>query len=138
MKNISCQLLLFYSLVVWNNPFGVDVLLTEKPDLYKQKLKTVSERNLRKYAGPFIKTFFFCRCLCHILLQEIIWLVSPPVCQQVWRIFLTYIEFLNVNIYVSINDYLFKYIYLVCYVKFCFYYLTCSADFITPNNHQRF
>ena len=64
---------------VWNNPliflthqlfeitpFGVDVLLTEKPGLHKQKLKTVPQRNLRKDAGPFIKTFFFYRCLCHI------------------------------------------------------------------------
>ena len=56
-----------------------------------------------------------------------------------------YIYFLNVNIYVSINDYLFKYIYLVCYVKFRFYCLTCStmsnlnlAGFTTPNNHQTF
>ena len=38
-----------------------------------------------------------------------------------------YIDFLNVNIYVIINDYLFKYIYVVCYLKFCFYCLTCSA-----------
>ena len=38
-----------------------------------------------------------------------------------------YTYFLNVNIYVNINDYLFKYAYLVCYVKFRFYYLTCSA-----------
>ena len=40
---------------------------------------------------------------------------------------------------------LFKYIYLVCYLKFCFYCLTCSAmsninsaDFTTPNSHQDF
>ena len=33
---------------------------------------------------------------------------------------LMYICILNVNIYASINDYLFKYIYLVCYVKFRF------------------
>ena len=38
-----------------------------------------------------------------------------------------YIYILNVNIYVNIKDYLFKYIYLVCYVKFCFYCLTCST-----------
>ena len=47
--------------------------------------------------------------------------------------------FLNVNIYASVNDYLFKCIYLVCYVIFRFYCLTCSAmsnlnlaDFTTP------
>ena len=52
---------------------------------------------------------------------------------------------LNVNICVSINDYLFKYVYLVCYLKFCFYWRTCSAmsnlnpaDFTTPNSHQYF
>ena len=34
------------SLIVWNNnPFGVDVPLTEKPGLHKQKLETVPERN---------------------------------------------------------------------------------------------
>ena len=56
-----------------------------------------------------------------------------------------YIYILNVNIYVSINDYLFKYIYLVRFVKFRFYCLTCSAvlnlnlaDFKTPNNYQGF
>ena len=38
-----------------------------------------------------------------------------------------YVYFLNVNINVSINDYLFKYVYLVCYLKFSFYWLTCSA-----------
>ena len=45
----------------------------------------------------------------------------------------------------SINDYLFKYIYLVCYLKFRFYCLSCSAmsnlnsaDFTAQNSHQRF
>ena len=53
--------------------------------------------------------------------------------------------FFKCNMYVSKTDYSFKYIYLVCYVKFRFYCLTCSAmsnlnlaDFTTPNNHQRF
>ena len=36
---------LFNSLIVWNNPFGVDVPLTEKPGLHKQKLETVPEEN---------------------------------------------------------------------------------------------
>ena len=41
---------------------------------------------------------------------------------------------------VIINEYLLKYIYLVCYLKFHFYCVTCfvmsnlnSADFITAN-----
>ena len=45
----------------------------------------------------------------------------------------------------SINDNSFKYIYVVCYLKHRFYCLTCSAmsnlnsaDFTTPNSHQRF
>ena len=32
-----------------------------------------------------------------------------------------------VNIYASINDYSFKYICLVCYLKLRFYCLTCSV-----------
>ena len=35
------------SLISWNNPFGVDVPLTEKPALHKQTLKTVPEGNLK-------------------------------------------------------------------------------------------
>ena len=34
---------------------------------------------------------------------------------------------LNVNIYVSINDYSFKYICLACYSKLRFYCLICST-----------
>ena len=56
-----------------------------------------------------------------------------------------YINFLNVNISVSINDYSFKYICVVYYLKLRFYCLTCSAmsnlssvDLTTPNSHQRF
>ena len=51
---------------------------------------------------------------------------------------------LNVNIYVSINDYLFKYICLACYLKLRFYCLTCSAmsnltspDFTTTRQSSR-
>ena len=44
--------------------------------------------------------------------------------------------FLNVNIYVSINDYLFKYIYLVCYLKLRFYCLTYSAMSATAQFHN--
>ena len=56
-----------------------------------------------------------------------------------------YMYCLNINIYVSINDCLFKYNYLGYYLKFLFYWITCSAtsnlnlaDFTTPNSHQRF
>ena len=42
----SNPLIFFNSLVIWNNPFGVDVWLTEKPGLHKQKLKTIPEGNL--------------------------------------------------------------------------------------------
>ena len=45
----------------------------------------------------------------------------------------------------SINHYSFKYICVVCNLKLRFYCLTCSAisnlnsaDFTTPNSHQRF
>ena len=45
----------------------------------------------------------------------------------------------------TISDYSFKYICLVSYLKLRFYCLTCSAmsnlnsaDFTTPNTHQRF
>ena len=55
------------------------------------------------------------------------------------------IYFLNVNINVSINDYVFEYICVVCYLKRRFYWLTCSTmsnwnsdDFTTLNSHQRF
>ena len=73
------------------------------------------------------------------------YLVSPSAGEQVWWIFSMYLHFSNVNIYVSINDYLFKYIYLVCDLNFHFYCLTCSempnfnsVDFTIPNSHQRF
>ena len=42
----------------------------EKPGLYKQKLKTVPERNLRKDGGRFIETFFFSKCFCDIFAKE--------------------------------------------------------------------
>ena len=59
-------------------------------------------------------------------------------------------DFFNVNIffkckYVRINDYSFKYVCIVCCLKIRFYCLTFSAmsnlnsaDFTTPNSHQRF
>ena len=53
--------------------------------------------------------------------------------------------YLNGNIYESTYNYLFKYIYPGCYLKFRCYYPSCSAvsnlnsaDFTTPNSHQRF
>ena len=55
------------------------------------------------------------------------------------------ISILNVNIDVIINDYSFKFICIVRYLKLRFHCLTCSAmldlnsaDFTTWNSHQRF
>ena len=52
---------------------------------------------------------------------------------------------LNVNIYVSINDYSFKYICQACYLKLRFYCVTCSAmsnltspDFATTRQLSEF
>ena len=59
-------------------------------------------------------------------------------------------DFFKVNIffkckYVRINDYSFKYVYVVCCLKIRFYCLAFpamsnlnSADFTTSNSHQRF
>ena len=59
-------------------------------------------------------------------------------------------DFFNLNIfleykYVRINDYSFEFVCVVCCLKIRFYFLTCSAesnlnsaDFTTPNSHQRF
>ena len=54
-----------------------------------------------------------------------------------WKVFLMYI-YTYININVSIKNYSFKYICLVCYLKLRFYHLTCfamsnltSADFTT-------
>ena len=67
------------------------------------------------------------------------YLVSPPVDWQMWRIFF------NVNLffkykYVRINDYSFKYVWVVCRLKIGFYWPIFSAmsnlnsaDFITAN-----
>ena len=57
-----------------------------------------------------------------------------------------YIYFLNVNIYLSTDDYLFKYYYLVYMLRKVLFLLSHLsaisnlnlADFTTPNNHQRF
>ena len=103
-----------------------------------------SQRQIIKDADPFPKMFFFC-CFPHIFA-----IAKQLHCFSINRLasvenILMYIYFLNVNICVSISDCLFKYIYLVFYLKFRFYCLTCSvmlnlnsADFTTPNSHQRF
>ena len=103
---------------------------------------------LSKDAGPFIKIFFFSRCFSHIFAianQLAGFYISRLVSVEDFFNIYIYIYVLNVSICVNINDYLFKYIYLVFYVKFHFCCLTCSAmanlnlaDFTTPNNHQRF
>ena len=86
---------------------------------------------LSKDAGPFLNFVSSPGAFLTYLLKQIKWLVSPSVGYQVWRIFLINIYFLNVNIYVSINDCLFKYVYLLCYVKFRFYCPTfsCNVEF---------
>ena len=43
----SNPLIFFNSLIVWNSPYGVDVPLTVKPVVHKQKLKTAPEGNLK-------------------------------------------------------------------------------------------
>ena len=109
--------------------------------------KSSQREILSKGAGPFLKISFFSRCFSHMFATgkqlpgfSISRLVSGEIIY-----FLMYIDFLNVNIYVIINDYLFKYIYVVCYLKFCFYCLTCSAlskfnsaDFAAQNSHRDF
>ena len=47
MQRLEEHINLFNALIVCNNPLGGDVLLTEKPDLHKQKLKNVPEGNLK-------------------------------------------------------------------------------------------
>ena len=56
---------LFNPLIVWNNLFGVDALLTEKPgDSFAQAETELPQSEiLSKDAGPFL-TFFF-RCFSH-------------------------------------------------------------------------
>ena len=51
---------MFAGLVVWNNPFRVDVLLTERPGGSFAQVETeLPQREiLSKDAGPFL-TFFF-------------------------------------------------------------------------------
>ena len=58
------------------------------------------------------------------------------VCVCLYTLKYIYIKvILNVNICVSINDYSFRYIYLACYLKLCFYCLTCDAmsNLISPD-----
>ena len=57
---------LFNPLIVWNNPYGVNAPLTEKPAASSAQGETELAQSeiLSKDAGPFF-TFFF-RCFSHI------------------------------------------------------------------------
>ena len=97
---------------------------------------------LSKDAGPFLKISFFSWCFSHIFAIEK-QLPGFSISRLASGEDFSNIYFLNVNIYVSISDYLLKYIYLVYYLKFYFNCLTSSAmsnstDFTTSNSHQDF
>ena len=78
---------------------------------------------LSKDAGPFTKMFFFSRCFSYIFARaNQLAGFSISRLASVEDFFSVYIYFLYVNVYVSINDYLFKYIYLV-------YHLFCNVEF---------
>ena len=47
MERFESPIKIFNSLIAWNNRFGEDVSLTEKPGVHKQKLKTFPEKNLK-------------------------------------------------------------------------------------------
>ena len=82
---------------------------------------------LSEVTGPFLNIFLLSRYVSHIfaIINQLPGFSISRL--AIVEFFLMYICFLNVNFYVSINDYLFKYVYLVCYLKFSFYCLTCSA-----------
>ena len=99
--------------------------------------KLSQRKILSKDVGPFLKISFFSRCFSHIFA-----IAKQFPGFSIGRFLHLH---LNVNIYMSINDYLFRYIYLVRYFKFWVYCLTCSAmsnfnsaDFTTPDIHQDF
>ena len=98
-----------------------------------------SQREISKDAGSFFIISFFSRYFSHIF----------AIAKQLTGFSISRLaiveDFFQYKRCVSISDYLFKYIYLLCYLKFCFYCLTCSAmsnlnsaDFTTPNSHRRF
>ena len=71
--------------------------------------KPTQREILSKDAGPFIKTFSFSRCFSHIFA-----IANQLAGFSISRLASVedFFKFLNVNIYASINDYLFKYLYL--------------------------
>ena len=124
--------------------------------------KPSQRKILSKDAGLFHKISFFSKCFSHIFTIanqlpgfSISRLTSvEEFCSMFFNVYIyiyiilnyIYIKYKYIYIYVSINDYFFlNCIYLVCYLKFCFYCLTCSAmsnlnsaDFTTPISHQIF
>ena len=71
--------------------------------------KPTQREILSKDAGPFIKIFSFSRCFSHIFA-----IANQLAGFSISRLASVedFFKFLNVNIYASINDYLFKYLYL--------------------------
>ena len=135
----------------WPNFFGIthweSLFRLRKNQVYTSRNWKPSQREiLSKDAGSFLKISFFSRYFSHIFFRAK-HLVGFSVSRltNLEDFFLMYMYCLNINIYVRINDCLFKYNYLVYYLKFLFYWLTCSAmsnlnlaDFTTSNSHQRF
>ena len=138
---------------VWSNPliflthslFGIIHLesifrLKRNQVCISRNWKLSQSKIWSKDAGLFLKISFFFSCFSHffaIAVQLTGFSISRLANLEDVNI--------NVNIKVSISDYLFKYICLVCYLKIYFYCLTCSAmpnlnsvDSITPNSHHRF
>ena len=76
MELFGVTLNLFNPLNVWNNPFGVDAPLTEKPgDSFEQAETELPQSEiLSKDAGPFF-TFFF-RCFSHIFAIHLFLFIS--------------------------------------------------------------
>ena len=111
-------------LIVWNNPFGVDDRFTEKPDCWFAQAETENCPWVK-----FLKMSLFFRCYSHFFA-----VTNQLPGLSISRLASTE-DFFNVDIFfkcklninVSINDYSFKYICVVCYLKFRFYYLICSA-----------
>ena len=96
--------------------------------------KSSQREILSKDAGLFIKIFFFSRCFSHIFaIANQLAGFSISSLASVEDFFNVYIFFIFSYIFFILNDYLFKYIYLVR--KMLHLYL---ADFTTPNKHQRF
>ena len=87
---------------------------------------------LSKDTGPFIQANFFSRCFYHIFAItnqlacfSISWLARVEEFFNVYICFKYYIYILNVNMYVSTRDYLFKYIK----ISFLLPHLFCNVEY---------